>query len=382
MSPAADASSDLCAPLVLVFGDDDFEVRSQVSLVMARWAQELPDVEPEFVDGNASNVKEVADAINQLKLGLETLSLFGSGKVVWFRNCNFLAAEGRVAQASSTADAVEGLLELLKGMDWGQTRLLISASGVDKRKRFYKWFQKNGSVQACQSLEAQGERGVGLAVELVSRAITQSGKRIAPRTVDTFVEWVGLDRRALMSEIEKAILHSGDQDEVTLDDVEATVTKNRQAKAFAFADAVADRKLAVALSRLDEELWSMRTDRQKSEMGLLYGLISKFRNMLMVKDLVVRGRLREERSFGAVKSQLSSLRGDEFPEDRRFNPLGQNPYVIFRTLLQVKNYRQRELVDALAMLMDCNVRLVSAGDNPGSVLRDCIIGIILGRQSS
>ena len=126
----------------------------------------------------------------------------------------------------------------------------------------------------------------------------------------------------------------------------------------------------------------MRTDRQKSEMGLLYGLISKFRNMLMVKDLVVRGRLREERSFGAVKSQLSSLRGDEFPEDRRFNPLGQNPYVIFRTLLQVKNYRQRELVDALAMLMDCNVRLVSAGDNPGSVLRDCIIGIILGRQSS
>jgi DNA polymerase III delta subunit len=176
-------------------------------------------------------------------------------------------------------------------------------------------------------------------------------------------------------------LHTGERSEVTIEDVEATVTKTRQAKAFAFSDAVADRKLNSALLRLDEEIWSMRTDRQKSEMGLLYGLISKFRNMLLVKDLVVQGRLRAERSFASFRSQLASLDKDGFPSDRRFNPLSQNPYVIFRTVAQVGHYKQSELVRALASLMACNTRLISVGDDPSSILRECVIDIILGHQN-
>ena len=380
MSSATPASSSGSASLVLIYGDDDFEVRSQCGEVLERWRRELPNVDPDFVDGSASTVREMAGSIAALTAALDNLSLFGDGTLVWFRNCNFLGSDGRVAQSRSTGDALDGLLDVLKRCEWGSTRLLLSCNGIDKRKRFYKWMQKSGSVLACESLAAQGERGEGIAIRMVQQHVKEAGKTMQPNVAEQLVRWVGLDRRALVSECEKAILHSGSGGEVSESDVDATVVKTRQAKAFAFADAVADRNLRTSLLRLDEELWSMRTDRQKSEIGLLYGLISKFRNMLLVKDLVIQGKLRVERSFASFRSQLSSVNKAGFPSDRRFNPLSQNPYVIFRVVSQVGNYRQSELVNSLSALMECNTQLVSVGDDPGSLLRECVINIILGKK--
>ena len=364
--------------LVLIYGDDDFEVKEQCTSVVQAWKEQLSDVEPEYVDGNASTIKEMQQALSSLKVTLDTMSLFGSGKLVWFRNCNFIGSEGRLALSPHTTEAVESLLELLKQCDWQNTRFLISCNGIDKRKRFYKWLKKNAKVLACESLAAQGDQAEAIGIRLIQDHVEAASKTIRPGLAAQLIRWVGLDRRALVSECEKAILHAGEGPEVTIEDVEATATKTRQAKAFAFADAVADRKLDAALVRLDEEIWSMQTDRQKSEMGLLYGLISKFRNMLLVKDLVTQGRLRAERSFASFRSQLASLDKAGFPSDRRFNPMSQNPYVIFRTVSQVGHYRQSELVGALASLMACNTRIISVGDDPSSILRECVIDIILG----
>ncbi len=380
MSSESRNETDDQAAVFLVFGDDEFEVKSKCSAILTGWQAELPEAERETIDGNAGSVHEVSRAVSALSVGLESLSLFGSGKIVWFRNCNFLGSEGRLAQAKSTGQSVEDLLTTLKRCSWNDTRLLLSASGVDKRKRFYKWFQKEGSIIACESLMAKGEEGYEIAIRLVRSQCSDSNKELRPEVAEQLVRWVGLDRRALVNECEKAILHAGTRDEVCLDDLESTVVKTKQAKAFAFADAVADRKLNQALRRLDEELWEMRSDRQKSEMGLLYGLISKFRNMLMVKDLVLKGRLRVDRNFASFRSQLKSVGSCDFPEDRRFNPLSQNPYVIFRTAAQVGHYSQSELVRALSSLMECNTRLVSVGDDASALLRQCVIDIVLSTK--
>ncbi len=377
MTSQSQPESDVTSSLVLVFGDDDFEIKNKSSSIIEKWRRDLPDAEFEPIDGNASSVAEVSRSVASLSSSLESLSLFGETKIIWFRNCNFIGSEGRLAQSKSSSETVDHLLGVLKRCDWSQTRLVISSDGVDKRRRFYKWLQKNALIHACESLTAQGDEGYEIAVGLVRSQCSESSKRVRPDVAEQLVRWVGLDRRSIVSETEKAILHAGSQDEVSLEDVEATVVKSRQAKAFAFADAVAERKLDQALKRLDEELWAMRTDRQKSEMGLLYGLISKFRNMLMVKDLVLQGRLRAERNFASFRSQLKSIDSSGFPDDRRFNPMSQNPYVIFRTVSQVGHYSQAELVRALSGLMECNTRLISVGDDASALLRQCVIDIVL-----
>lgn len=361
--------------LVLVFGEDDFEVRSQSEPLIEDWARQF-DVDPECIDGNVNSSKELSDVLTNVKLILETFPLFGNGKILWLRNCNFLSADGRLSQAASTAREVDGLLEVLKQLDWSKTKLLISSTKVDKRKQFYKWIQKMGRLVECPSLASQ-KQGMDLACDLIEEKVRQSGKRIERSVAEYLLQCVGLDRRRLISECEKAILHSGNANDLRREDVESTVSRSRQARAFAFADAVADRNLSEALARLDEEIWTMRGDRQKSEIGLLYGLIAKFRMMLIVKDLVARGHLREG-TYYAVRNQLAALSQNEFPLDKRFNLKSQNPFVIFRALSQIKHYNQDELITSLGLLMSCNLRLVSVSDKPASMLRDCIISIILG----
>ena len=61
------------------------------------------------------------------------------------------------------------------------------------------------------------------------------------------------------------------------------------------------------------------------------------------------------------RSQLERVPVDRLPQDKRFNPLSFNPYVLFRALPQVKRYTQAELIRAMDLLLNCNQRLVTSG---------------------
>ena len=141
------------------------------------------------------------------------------------------------------------------------------------------------------------------------------------------------------------------------------------ARAFALGDALGDRDLPRLLRRLDEELWEVKLDPQKSEIGLLYGLISKVRAMILLKEMLREGWMKPDADYNRFKAQLERVPADQLPEDRRFNPLAINPYVLFKALPQVKRYTQAELVRAMDLLLQCNQRLVSSSLDESLVLQ-------------
>jgi DNA polymerase III delta subunit len=140
-------------------------------------------------------------------------------------------------------------------------------------------------------------------------------------------------------------------------------------------DALGDRDLPRLLRRLDEELWEVKLDPQKSEIGLLYGLISKVRAMILLKEMVHEGWLKPEADYGAFKAQLQRVPADKLPEDKRFNPLAINPYVLYKALPQVGRYTQAELVRAMDLLFRCNQRLVTSGLDDALVLQQTLAQI-------
>lgn len=371
--------------LVFVYGDDDYEVKTQCRRLLDCWKKEDPNVEVEIVDGQASQKKESLDRIFALKEALETYPLFGSRKFIWFRHCNFLSGgrseDSEPNVSNPVGDPLEGLLASLKRCDWKITKLLISATRVDKKRSLYKWLKQAGKVIFCESLAIQGKTkqdekaAESKALELIESEVHRSSKGIQRKVAQRMVELVGLDRGTLVSECEKAILHSGDSEEVALSDVEATVSPTRQAKSFAFVNAVANRNLEEALARLEDEIWSTKTDGQKSELGLLHTLVWKFRTLLLVKDAMEGGLLRPDRNS---QSQMKSLDKSMFSEDRRFSLLAQNPYVISNAMKQVGRYRESDLVRILEVLLEANQQMVFASVDSISVLRECVIKIVLG----
>jgi hypothetical protein len=114
------------------------------------------------------------------------------------------------------------------------------------------------------------------------------------------------------------------------------------------------------LRTLDEELWEMKFDKDKSEIGLLYGLIGKVRAMILLKEMLREGWIKPDADYNRFKSQLERVPAAQLPEDKRYNPLSLNPYVLYKALPQARRYSQAELIQAMDLLLKCNQRLVPA----------------------
>jgi DNA polymerase III subunit delta len=369
--PAAKSSS-----LALVCGDDEFAVKERAKQLYHQWTDELGGMDHETIEATVSNGGEALTALGRLREALQTLPFFGSAKAVWLRDCNFLGDE-RTASASDVVETLTELAEELKNFKWSGVRLLISAGKVDKRKTFFKTLDKIGTVETFSGWSVD-DRDWAERAELAARADVRSRqKEISEEALAELVNRVGPHPRQIDSEVEKLCLYAGERKKIEFADVAAICTRNRMARAFALGDALGDRDLPRLLRRLDEELWEVKTDSHKSEIGLLYGLIAKMRAMLLLKEMLREGWIKPEADYNRFKAQLERVPADKLPADRRFNPLALNPYVLYKALPQVKKYSQAELIRAMDLLLRCNQRLVSSGLDESLVLQEALVQIVL-----
>ncbi|HVU28122.1 MAG TPA: DNA polymerase III subunit delta [Verrucomicrobiae bacterium] len=363
------------SPVALVCGDDEFAVKQRAKKIYQDWSDELGGMDHEIIDASVSNSSDALTAIAKLREALQTLPFFGSGKVVWLRDCNFLGDE-RAASAQAVTETLGELAEELKHFKWQNVRLLISAGKVDKRKTFFKTLDKIGTVENFTALSADDKDWADRAEIEARAAIRERQKEISEEALAELVNRIGPNSRQLESEIEKLCLFIGNRKQIEFADVNAICSRNKTARAFALGDALGDRDLPRLLKRLDEELWEVKSDSQKSEIGLLYGLISKIRAMLLLKEMLREGWIKTEMDYNRFKAQLERVPAEKLPADKRFNPLALNPYVLYKALPQVRKYSQPELVRAMDLLLRCNQRLVSSGLDETLVLQEVLTQIV------
>jgi len=246
---------------------------------------------------------------------------------------------------------------------------------VDKRKVFYKTVDKLGAVEAFAGWSVDDRDWASQAESWARQAVRERKKDISDEAVAELVNNTGPNARQLNNEIEKLTLFLGDRAEIEVADVNTICTRNKSARAFALGDALGDRDLPRLLRTLDEELWAMKFDKQKSEIGLLYGLISKVRAMILLKEMQREGWIKPDGDYNRFKSQLERIPVDQLPEDKRYNPLSINAYVLFKALPQARRYSQAELVRAMDLLLKCNQKLISSSLDEALILQQTLVQI-------
>ena len=362
-------------PVLLVCGEDEFGVKQRAREVFQSWSGQIGGSDHEIIDASVNNSSEALAALARLREALQTLPFFGAGKVVWLQNCNFLG-EARAAGAQDVTERLAELSRELKAFDWRDVRLLVSAGKVDKRKVFYKTLEKIGSVELLAGWSANESNWLAQAENFTLQALRDLGREISDEALARLLANTGPNPRALRAEIEKLSLFASGRLRLETADVDAVVTRNKQARAFALADAFGERNLPNVLHHLDQELWEVRRDSQRSEIGLLYGLISKVRALLFAREMLALKWLKPESEFYRFKAQLARIPTDALPEDKKFNPLALNPYVLFCAAAQARNYSREELIQAMELLLECNQKLISRNLDPALVLQQVLVRIV------
>src|SRR5262245_44581940 len=209
-APKSAAPSKSTAPVLLIFGEDEFAVKQRARQVYQQWSEELGGMDHEIIDASVANSGEALKALAKLREALQTLPFFGSGKVVWLRNCNFLGDE-RAATAAAVTETLAEVAQELKEFSFENVRLLISAGKVDKRKVFYKALDKIGKVENFAGLSVDDKDWAEQAEDWARKAIRERHKEISDEALAELVSRVGPNARQLDNEVEKVSLYVGNR---------------------------------------------------------------------------------------------------------------------------------------------------------------------------
>jgi DNA polymerase III subunit delta len=341
-------------------------------------------VEPEQVADASSQV----DPWRQLN---QALGDRGLDKVVRF------AADQGWRPTSGGNDQESLLAAVAKGFAHRHHLIITVHAKVPKNLKLYKSIRDHGWIVDCNV--PTGERRADRAVQedvlrrSLETILAPTGKRFQAGAFEALCRLTGFDLRTFVQNVEKLVDFTGQRTDIAPEDVHTLLRRTKSDPIFELTNAVADRNLNQALfyigSLLDGRLYPLQ---------ILSALANQVRKLLVAKSFALS---REGRCWRAGMA-YPQFQSDVMPAiaefDRRIRETSQgwqaatdetqdgksgkpknthdlalapnagNPYPVYQTLLKSEKYSRQELVAALAVLSQADLRLKSTGQNAAMVL--------------
>jgi DNA polymerase III subunit delta len=308
------------ANIYAVVGSDEAEVKH----VAAELAEKLTpsdagDFGLEMIDGAADNAEQAVARISSTIEALQTLPFFGSTKVIWLKNANFLGDDQK-ARSMVVQSALEQLSELLEAGFGSEVTFLLSATEVDKRRSFYR--------------------------TLVKRQIDNELEKI-----ETFL---GKDRA------------------VNVEIVRELVPLSRTGIIFELSNALAARDLELALTLVRRLL-----DQSETAIGiLLAAIVPTIRNLLLAKDLMEQHGIRRLHSpfqFIAAMNRLPAKATEHLPRKKDGSI---NAYGLAIAAQHANQFDTNQLIEAMRACLEANVKLVTTQLDHELILTEVVVKLL------
>jgi DNA polymerase-3 subunit delta len=390
------------AKIYAVLGSDESEVKR----VAAEIASNLTppgagDFGLEVIDGAADNADQAEARVRSAIEALQTLPFFGSTKVVWLKNVNFLGDDQK-ARSAAVQSALEELSELVdSGFGPGAT-LLISAIDVDKRRSFYKTLLKRAEAQVFDRLDSSRGGWEEEALEMVQQRAKKRKLQFDQDALDLFVLLTGGNTRQIDNELEKIDTYCSTGLEpvgragvspgpprsagrmsaspttrmavpqVTVELVRELVPLSRAGVIFELSNALAARDLQLSLKLVRRLL-----DQGESAIGiLLVAIVPTIRNLLLAKDLMERYRLPRPHSpfqFISAINRLPSEATDHLPRKKDGSV---NAYALGIAAQQAGRFETTQLIQAMRACLEANVQLVTTQLDHELILTEVVVKLL------
>ncbi|MEM6884900.1 MAG: DNA polymerase III subunit delta [Verrucomicrobiota bacterium] len=255
---------------VLITGSDEYEVKRRSAEVVSKVKPEDP-MNLETLDGAVDSVDNAVDCIGRIREALLTLPFLGGRKVVYVKNTTFLQ-DTVIGKSERVKEGLADLMEVMEKVSPDEARLVMMASGADKRKAFYKAFAKLGYTESLDLPDIKTGKGEAAWINEVAGRLSKAGLKFEDGVPEVLVECVGNNTRVLEAEIEKLSLYSHPDGMVTLDDLRKIVTSNRSLMVWDLCDSVTTGNTAEAVPLLRQLL-----AQGDSEVGILILLSNQIR---------------------------------------------------------------------------------------------------------
>lgn len=323
----------------------------------------------ETIDGTADNSDGAFQICRSVVEALQTLPFLGGDKVVWLKGATFLA-DDITGRSERTLSGVENLRACLEAGLGNGVSFLLSATGIDKRRAFWKFLEKQATVAVFDKIDTSREGWEEEVSMLVEKRSRELGLTFGPEAMQLFVMLAGEATRQIGNELEKLDLYLGpDRREVTVDDVRRMVPMSRAGVVFEIGSALQRGDAARALELIDQQL-----ERGESAVGLMRAsIIPTVRNLFMAKVLADKGLPGGNyRNFAAAIERLPEIERVWLPQKKAG---GVNAYPLFLSLQGAGAFSLEGLRGAMESALKADLSLVTSGLDERLVLHRLVVEV-------
>ena len=329
----------------------------------------------ETIDGNADNSDHAYDICARTVEALQTLPFFGGEKVVWLKAASFLV-DDVTGRSERTLSGVERLkLCLEAGLPQGVV-FLLSATGIDKRRAFWKFLEKAAQVRVFDKIDTSREGWEEEVARLVEGRAKDLGLKFDPDALELFVMLAGEATRQIGSELEKLDLFLGpERRTVELDDVRKMVPMSRAGVVFEIGRALQNGDAARAIELIDQQL-----ERGESAIGVMRAsLIPTLRSLFMAKVVAGSGApTGNYRAFAAALDRLPEIQRAWLPQKKAG---GVNAYPLFLSIGAVAGFSLDGLRGVMESALKADRALVTTGLDHRLVLHRLVAEVSAARRA-
>ncbi len=248
-----------------LYGEDTYSINTAVTKIVA-----------DFVGGQKTDLN--VNTLESAKLTLENFTdavlsapFLGDKKLTIVKN---LIVE------KENAELRKKIIETLQNVPASSDLIFVDAGKPDARDALYKYLQKNAE---CKYFGPTTELNLR---QFITAKTAEQNIKIGSPALSKLTLFVGPDLWRLQNEILKltAFISAGKRTEITVDDVELLVEPNIDLKIFDLTDALAAKNSKRAINLLDAFM-----KKNEDLMRVFNLVIYQIRNMLVIKDLLLRG---------------------------------------------------------------------------------------------
>ena len=336
----------------LFFGEDDFTIAEEIKEAKKDFAEKFGALDVCEVDWENGNLSE-QEKLAQLQNGLLANSLFGSDKLLVFKNMLF--------SKNISSSGKEKIISKYLENPQDNVRLFLIESNLDKRKKIYKELvklEKAGQAEIKEfTVPVDFQFGVWL-----QKIVKKAGGEIEQEAVEALAISLGrgLTQKDKNRKIKQAynlweasneigkLLNYCDGREITKDDVRFLIKSKVDMSIFNLIDNIGSKNKRKAVSLLNAQI-----DKGANEIYMLTMFVYQFRNLLKVKSL-----LNEGKSSFEIASETK-----------------MHPFVVQKSITQCQRFEMTDLKKIYKKLFDADLAIKTGKMNPRLVLDLLVISV-------
>ena len=291
----------------------------------------LEDFNKDVLSGGETTPKQIAEMAMNLPFMAERRLLIVQAPLSFLS----IPKSDKAGQAS-----LQYLLDYLEMPNPQCTIVLCGDGALAKTGAVNKKLQEKAAIVEFAPLKGK------VLEKWISDYVTAEGRSIDRQALEYLSAINSFDLQIMEQELQKLLLYRAEDPVITLQHVQAIVTKTVEANIFSLSDSIGNKNGREALQTLKDMFYL-----GESPFKLIGFLVRHFRNLILVKDY---------RSQGYDETQIK--------EKTKLHP-----FVIKKSMRQAERFSMKQLADALERLLLIEVELKSTTSNGEELLEQFVI---------